>query len=58
MSGAIGASAYGRQLPAMIGGRWTDADARRYMLALCHFRSDPSDALLQSPAILIESIRL
>lgn len=47
-----------RQLPAMIGVRWTDADARWYLLALYHFRSDPCDALLQSRAILIESIRL
>jgi len=47
-----------RQLPAIISGRWTDADARRYLLALYHFRSDPSNALLQSLAILIESIRL
>ena len=33
--------ASGRQLPAMIGGRWTDADARRYLVALCHFRFAP-----------------
>lgn len=34
-------SAIGRQLFAMIGGGWTDADARWYLLALYHFRSDP-----------------
>ena len=49
---------FGRHLLAMIGGRCTDADVHRYLLALYHFSSDPSEALLQSLAILIVSIRL